>query len=371
VRLFDEPYPQVPEPYLARACDLAERARGRTHPNPVVGCVIVASGAIIAEGFHARAGAPHAEAVALGQAGSAARGATVYVTLEPCNHQGRTGACTDALIDAGVARVVIGTPDPNPDVTGGGAERLRGAGIEVVFAEDATPFVSLNEDWVTAVTTDRPWVTLKTAVSLDGHPALRTDRRTPLTSADARAVTMDLRKRASVILVGAGTHATDSPSLLLCDENGDPAAVQPARAVLGRSRVPESLSIADGRGDVLLLLPDDLAGQSIPDGAELATYDGEAGLSSALRTLRDRGHTHVLLEAGPSLFTSAWVDGVIDELVLYHAGGILGASALPLFEGEAELEGDSLETRMGIREVGLAGCDAVTVWRPLGQDAAA
>ena len=355
----------ITDPFLRRAYELAESARGRTHPNPLVGCVIVADDRIVGEGYHARAGADHAEIVALRDAGSAARGAHVCVTLEPCAHHGRTPPCVDALLDAGVARVTIGVSDPNPDVAGDGARVLRDAGVDVVFSEQPDLSASQNEDWVVSLSHGRPWVTVKTALSLDGHPSRAPSTRTHITGEQARSVTMQLRRRASVVLVGAATVLADEPSLLLLSPDGDPADRQPDAAVLCRSEVPDCGTLAAAERETLALVPSGTE-EGLDDRAVTpVSYDEAGGLASALVALHERGHTHVLIEAGPALLTSAWDGGLIDELVLYHAGGMLGAEAPDAYAGAGDAEGSTLRARMGVCEAGIAGSDAVTVWRPL------
>ncbi|MBE0467693.1 MAG: bifunctional diaminohydroxyphosphoribosylaminopyrimidine deaminase/5-amino-6-(5-phosphoribosylamino)uracil reductase RibD, partial [Candidatus Desulforudis sp.] len=199
--------------YMQVALDLAVRARGRTSPNPLVGAVVVRNGRIIGRGFHARAGLPHAEIVALQQAGEKARDATLYVSLEPCCHHGRTGPCTEAVIAAGVRRVVIAMRDPNPKVAGKGVARLRQAGIEVtedVLCEDAT---LVNEVYIKYISTRRPFVALKAAVSLDGRIATRTGDSRWITGQAAREYVHRLRDTYDSILVGIGTVLKDDPSL--------------------------------------------------------------------------------------------------------------------------------------------------------------
>ena len=234
VRLFDEPSTRIADPYLARAYSLAEKARGATHPNPLVGCVVVNDDSIVGEGFHARAGEPHAEVIALQSAGPRAEGATAYVTLEPCNHTGQTPPCTTALIDAGVRRVVIGCSDPNPTVAGGGAEALRGAGVDVEFSENAHIFEDQNADWRSWAVTGRPWVSLKTALTLDGHATSDHDARTFITGEEARAVTMVLRARATAVAVGARTALIDRPHL---DLDRSVASPHPAAAPRAGNRL--------------------------------------------------------------------------------------------------------------------------------------
>ncbi len=202
MRLFTDVASTISDPFMRRAFVLAENGRGATSPNPMVGCVLAHDDEIVGEGWHARAGEPHAEMMALGMAGPRAAGATAYVTLEPCNHQGRTPPCSEALITRGVAGVVIGMPDPNPVAVGGSA-RMREAGIEVEFEPDTTPFEIQNEAWLHWVRTGLPFVQVKTALSLDGHANVQPGTPCAITGEGGRAITMQLRSAADAIVVGA------------------------------------------------------------------------------------------------------------------------------------------------------------------------
>jgi diaminohydroxyphosphoribosylaminopyrimidine deaminase/5-amino-6-(5-phosphoribosylamino)uracil reductase len=326
---------------------------------------------VVGEGFHERAGGPHAEAAALAAAGNAARGATAYVTLEPCNHHGRTAPCAPALVRAGVMRVVIGMRDPNPDVTGGGADLLRGAGIEVDFADDEAPFAEQNVEWLHFVATGSPFVRVKTALTLDGHPTLATGVRSAITGEGARALTMRLRSQADAVMTGAATIAIDDPALTVRDADGSPATRQPKRIILARTDQPpaDARLLHDSLGRPLLLLPE----EADPDPAleplvDVVTYAIGDGLPAALRALGDRGIMSLLVEAGPRLLTALLDDDLVDELVLYHAGGMAGDGAPALFVGESQEDMSSLRRRLRAVEAGLAGSDAVTVWRRAGAE---
>ncbi|MBE0475758.1 MAG: bifunctional diaminohydroxyphosphoribosylaminopyrimidine deaminase/5-amino-6-(5-phosphoribosylamino)uracil reductase RibD [Coriobacteriia bacterium] len=367
MRLFSDPAASVAEPMLARAYRLAERGRGATSPNPMVGCVLVREGAVVGEGFHERAGAPHAEAVALEAAGGRARGATAYVTLEPCNHHGRTPPCAEALVAAGVAEVVIGMPDRNPDVEGGGAQALSDEGVEVRFAEDPGPFEQLNEAWLKRTRTGLPWLDVKVALTLDGRPALAAQRRTAISSPEAARLTMRLRAAADAVAVGAATQRADDPLLTVRDEGGVPAARQPLRVVVCRTACPEpgARVLDPGLGPSLVLIPEDRPSGCdalSASGVECETYPRADGLLGALRALSGRGLSRVLLEAGPGLFTSAWEDDLVDRLILVHAGGVGGVSAPVLYLGQGSEAHGRLEREMRCVETGVLGPDAVTVW---------
>lgn len=370
-RLFGDAYAHVSDPFLRRACELAERGRGTTSPNPLVGCVLVRDGRVVAEGFHERAGGPHAEVVALRDAGDAARGATCYVTLEPCAHEGRTPPCAPALVRAGVARVVIGMPDPTP-LAGGGARVLRDAGVEVELAPDPAPFEELNAEWLRFVRDGRPHVRVKVALTLNGRPALAPATRSELTGAGARELTMRLRSQADAVLVGTGTVAADDPALTVRDAEGVHAPRQPRRVVLCRTDQPAASArmFSDGHGPVTVLLPEEVdldPALAEADALPLA-YDIRDGLPGAMRTLAADGIVSLLVEAGPRLFTALADGGLVDELVLYHAGGFAGEQAPALYVGESQEDAATLLRRFRAVEAGVAEGDAVTVWRPITHD---
>lgn len=346
MRLFSDSASAVDDRYLARALELAERGLGATWPNPAVGCVLVREDRIVGEGFHPRAGEPHAEVFALRDAGDDARGATAYVTLEPCAHHGKTPPCADALIEAGVARVVIGMRDPNAEAAGGAA-RLRDAGIEVVFAENPEPFAELNEGWLKRVATGRPYLRAKIALSLDGRMSFEPARRAAITGPSGAVLTRRLRAASDAVAVGAATLVADDPALTVRSADGTLAPRQPLRVVLVRTTMPpvEAQLFTDNAAETLVL-------------------DASEGLQSAFRALGERGVGSVLVEPGPRLLTALWAEDLLDELVVVHAGGMAGQSAPVSFLGEADREGDALTRRMQVAEAGIVGDVAVTVWRP-------
>jgi diaminohydroxyphosphoribosylaminopyrimidine deaminase/5-amino-6-(5-phosphoribosylamino)uracil reductase len=366
-RHFGDPYAVVADPHLRRACVLAERGRGTTSPNPLVGCVLVRDGEVVGEGWHERAGGPHAEVVALDQAGERARGATAYVTLEPCSHTGRTAPCTEALARAGVGRVVVGMPDPNP-VAGCGAEVLRRSGIDVAFAEDARPFQELDVEWLHRARTGRPFVRVKVALTLDGRPTLAAGVRSALTGEASREFAMRLRAHADAVLVGAGTMAIDDPALTVRDADGAPAGRQPHRVVLTRTEQPSPTArmFHDGLGAVTVLLPDavEIDMELARAGAIALPYDTAAGLRGAVAALADIDVVSVLVEAGPRLFSALLADDLVDELVVLHAGGFAGEDAPALFVGESQDDPATLDRPLRAVEAAVIGDDAVTVWRP-------
>lgn len=370
MRLFGDDTSAVRGPFFARALTLAESARGRTSPNPLVGCVIVQGGEIVAEGFHAQAGGLHAEAEALRAAGDCARGADVYVTLEPCAHFGRTPPCADALIDAGVKRVFIGMPDPTP-LAGGGAARLRDAGIEVSFAEDSAPFEELNRAWLKRVRTGLPLVTVKAGLSLDAHPALKPGLRSSMTGASGAQVTRRLRATHSAVAVGASTVIADDPALTVRDALGTLDEWQPARLVLLRDTLPpaDSRLFTDGAARTLVVAPKELETTSLEavcDG--IVRYASEGGIEAMFRAIAEAGFDSVLVESGPALFTSLWEAQLMDRLVTVTAGGMAGAGAPPLFTGAPDADAGSLRPTMMPVEAGIVSEVSVTVWAPKGID---
>ena len=368
MRLFSDVTSGVLDPSLARALVLADAARGATAPNPLVGCVLVRDDVVVGEGFHARAGEPHAEVNALNAAGDAARGATAYVTLEPCAHHGKTPPCADALVAAGVARVVIGMPDPNPEAYGGAA-KLRAAGIEVVFADDPAPFEELNAGWLKRVRTGLPLVTVKSGLSLDARTGFSAGERGAMTGASGSEVTMRLRAASDAVMVSASTIAADDPALTVRSADGTQSDRQPLRVVLCRETVPplDARVFTDGAASTLVLSVSDESGSCewVPGRITAQSCSGN-GLLDAFRTLAERGVGELLIEAGPRLVTSLWESRLIDRFVVVTAGGMAGAEAPDLYLGIPDRSGDVLTPRMRPVEAGIVGDVSVTVWEPLG-----
>jgi diaminohydroxyphosphoribosylaminopyrimidine deaminase / 5-amino-6-(5-phosphoribosylamino)uracil reductase len=365
VRLFSDVASRVADPFLARAASLAAQARGATAPNPLVGCVIVRDDLVVGEGFHARAGQPHAEVMALEAAGEQARGADVYVTLEPCTHVGRTAPCVDALIAAGVGRVVIGMPDPNPEASGG-AKSLRAAGVEVEFAADAAPFEELNAGWLRRVRTGRPLVTVKLGLSLDARPALASGKRASITGPSGAEVTQRLRAASDAVLVSAATVIADNPALTVRGASGELAERQPLRIVLVREHVPQvdARVFTDGAAPTLVLAAGKGACDFAPTAIDVHQCTGQP-LADAFAALAERGIGELLIEPGPRLLSALWGDGLIDRLVVVSAGGMAGDEAPSLFSGEADRSGAAaLLRRMAPVEAGIVGDVSVTVWQP-------
>ena len=320
---------------MARALDLAALGLDTTHPNPRVGCVIVQAGEIVGEGWHRRAGEPHAEAFALDAAGARARGATAYVTLEPCNHHGRTPPCTEGLIEAGVARVVYAVPDPDPRVDGGGAARLRAAGIDVVSGLMAAEATELNLGFFSRVRRGRPWVRLKLAASLDGRTALASGESQWISSEASRSDVQAWRAQSAAILTGVGTVLADDPALTV--RGGPEPRRQPLRVVLdSRLRTPAAAQVLTGPGASCLVIVEGTDAAHIapetPTALERvpAWPDGRTSLPEALRRLGSRQVNEVWVEAGATLSGALLQAGLVDELVLYLAPTLLGPDARPL-----------------------------------------
>jgi diaminohydroxyphosphoribosylaminopyrimidine deaminase/5-amino-6-(5-phosphoribosylamino)uracil reductase len=366
MRLFDDVASSVHDPFFRHALLLAERGRGTTAPNPVVGCVIVRDDAIVGRGFHEAAGGPHAEVRALAEAGDAARGADIYVTLEPCRHHGRTPPCTDALIAAGVARVFIGTADPT-DEAGGGAALLSTAGVTTVFAPDPSPFQAQNEGWITRCVLGRPFVSVKLGVSLDAAVALEPDTRSSMTGAAGRSVTRSLRSRADAVLVGAHTVTVDDPALTVRSDDGSLGAHQPLRVVLVRSELPpaDSSVFTDEAAPTLAVTIGEAEAhwlRQLPDSVSVRRLDATAGLAEVLELLGELGIADLLVEPGPRLLASLMDAELVDQLVCVTAGGIAGAGAVPAF-GAVRGLGRSMSPRFVPTEAGIVGDVCAVAWR--------
>jgi diaminohydroxyphosphoribosylaminopyrimidine deaminase / 5-amino-6-(5-phosphoribosylamino)uracil reductase len=327
---------------MQRALTLAARGLESTDPNPRVGCVVAQRGRIVGEGWHERAGEAHAEVVALRAAGSQAAGATVYVTLEPCSHHGRTPPCTEALIAARVARVVYAIADPNPLVNGQGAAGLRAAGIAVEAGLLAPESAELNAGFIRRMTHGRPLVRLKLAMSLDGRTALASGASQWITGEAARRDVQHWRARSSAILTGIGTLLADDPRLdvRLPAEPGKERR-QPLRVVLDTQlRTPPQARLFSVGGEVLLLTgvgaPDDRRAEALSArGARVESLPVQAGrldLSAVIDRLGELELNEVLVEAGPTLAGQLLHAGLVDELLLYVAPILLGADARALVE---------------------------------------
>jgi diaminohydroxyphosphoribosylaminopyrimidine deaminase/5-amino-6-(5-phosphoribosylamino)uracil reductase len=319
---------------MARAIALTVRGRDTATPNPAVGCVIVKGGRVIGEGWHERAGEPHAEARALTACTEAPGGATVYVSLEPCNHQGRTPPCTDALVAAGVARVVAALEDPNPKVAGGGTGRLRAAGIRVETGLMAAEAREAHLGFVTRMTRGRPWMRIKAATSLDGRIALANGESRWITGEPARRDVHALRARSCAMLTGIGTVLRDDPELTV---RHVPCIRQPRRVVIdSRLDLPLGAKIMRGESVLVVTANADAERRARLEaaGAEVvvAPSQGEkTDLGAVAAILAERGFNEVTVETGAKLNGSLLRAGVIDEIVLYLAPMFLGDRAQGLF----------------------------------------
>lgn len=365
MRLHSDVVSRVADPYLRHAASLALRAQGRTAPNPLVGCVVVSDGRVVGEGYHPRAGQPHAEVFALAAAGELARGAEVYVTLEPCAHFGKTPPCADALIAAGVGRVVIGMPDPSAEAAGG-AQRLRDAGITVEFADDAAPFEAMNEAWMHRVRSGRPFVTAKLALTLDGRLALRAGERAFITGSDGSLVTRNLREAADAVLVGATTVLADDPSLTRRDVRGEPAEEQPLRVVLARSEVPhaDARVFSDAVAPTLLVVIGDAPVPEIGERVAAIRLPSDASLTDVMAALGAHGVTDLLVEPGGRLFGSLLAEGLLDQLITVTAGGFAGADAPVLPLTATTVTESEIDRVLVPVETGIVGDVIATAWRP-------
>jgi diaminohydroxyphosphoribosylaminopyrimidine deaminase/5-amino-6-(5-phosphoribosylamino)uracil reductase len=350
---------------MARALELARRALYTTDPNPRVGCVLAHDGLIIAEGFHARAGEPHAERNALATAGEHARGATAYVTLEPCSHTGRTGPCADALIDAGVARVVAAMQDPNPQVAGSGLQRLRDAGIQVDTGLQEADARALNPGFVLRMSQGRPLIRIKAAASLDGRTAMASGESQWITGPEAREDVQRLRARSSAIVTGIGTVLADRPSYTVRPEQwrhgeyADGPVRAPLRVILDpalRTPVDSPVVTADGpcliahadqpgaapddrrralehAGAELLALPRARAASDSAEPAATARAEQRGlDLHAVIAELTRRECNEVLVECGATLAGAFVREALFDELIVYLAPTLLGADARGLLD---------------------------------------
>ncbi|KAA0071297.1 bifunctional diaminohydroxyphosphoribosylaminopyrimidine deaminase/5-amino-6-(5-phosphoribosylamino)uracil reductase RibD [Rhodanobacter sp. T12-5] len=319
---------------MAQALRLAERGLYTTQPNPRVGCVVARGEEVLGAGWHQRAGEPHAEVYALREAGERARGATAYVTLEPCAHQGRTPPCADALIAAGVKRVVIAAEDPFPQVDGRGIGKLRAVGIGVDTGLMREAARELNIGFFSRIERGRPFVRVKLAMSLDGRTALASGESKWITGEAARADAQRWRARSSAILSGSGTVLADDPRLTVRLSPGD-EFTPPLRVILDRQlRTPAGSHVLDGSMPTLLLHG---AAASCADDRfarveriVLAMQDDALDLHAVLALMADRGCNEVHVEAGPTLCGALFAAGLVDELLLYIAPLLLGDSARPL-----------------------------------------
>ena len=355
--------------WMSRALMLAERGLYTTEPNPRVGCVLVADGDVVGEGWHVRAGEGHAEVNALAQAGERARGATAYVTLEPCSHFGKTPPCADALIKAGVSRMVAAMQDPNPQVAGNGLQRLHEAGIAVECGLLEEQARALNPGFIKRMQQGLPWVRVKLAMSLDGRTAMASGESKWITGPAARADVQRLRARSGAVVSGADSVLLDDSALtvraselgLPSDEAAAAAERQPLRVLVDSlRRVPLEQRFFREAGPSLVISTsaEQAADDYLAASSELLAVpgaDGKVDLQAVLQTLAARGCNEVLVEAGAGLSGAFWRAGLVDELIVYMAPRLLGSQARPLMQ----LPFESMSEAMDV---------AVTDMRAIGQD---
>ena len=370
-----EAFTEQDQQYMRRALELAALGLTTTHPNPRVGCVLVQGGAVVGEGWHRAAGEPHAEALALAAAGESARGATAYVTLEPCAHHGRTPPCVDALIAAGISQVIYAGADPDPRVDGAGAARLRAAGIRVRGGLLAAGADELNAGFISRLRRGRPFVRLKIAASLDGRTALANGASQWISSEAARADVHRWRARSDAILTGIGTVLADDPQLTV--RLGDAAQRQPLRVVLdSRLRLPRSAKVLNSTGKALIFSRRDAVGAELAVAAQAAMRADGIGLewlepggdgldlAAALRHLAGALQINELLvEAGATLSGALLRLKLVDELLIYQAPILLGQEAralaqLPVLSQLADA------TRFQFTELAVVGGDLRIRLRP-------
>jgi diaminohydroxyphosphoribosylaminopyrimidine deaminase/5-amino-6-(5-phosphoribosylamino)uracil reductase len=341
---------------MRRALFLAERGAGRTTPNPVVGaCVVTAEGVVVGQGAHERAGEPHAEVHALEAAGERARGATLFCTLEPCVHTGRTGPCTERILAAGIRRVVAALEDPNPLVSRRGFARLQSQGVEVVSGVERAAAVRQNLPFLTVHRYGRPFVILKAATSLDGFIAAHRDRRTLLTSPAANRHAHQVRARVDAIAVGAGTILADDPLLTgreVYRERPLARVVFDRRLrTTARARVFSTLHM----GPVIILTSQDAIAahaehaRSLESAGATIVPVADPGLAAMLRRLVPFDIHSVLLEGGADVHAAAWDAGVVDSVHLYVTPHAIGAGGLPLLDGRSFSTAALFDARLDVR----------------------
>lgn len=360
------------EYWMAKAIQLAKKGLYTTHPNPRVGCVLVNGDCLVGQGFHLKAGEGHAEVNALADAKNSApdqlTGATAYVTLEPCSHQGKTPPCADALIKAGVSRVVFGMQDPNPEVSGRGLEKLKKAGVEVIGPVLEAECEALNPGFIKRMSEGLPYVRVKLAMSLDGRTAMESGESQWITGSDARLDVQRLRAQSDAIVTGIGSVLTDNPSMTVRidsdDQEADPKTVrQPLRVVMDTalSIVPEAKILYPASQACVFAIEEEIEGEHLevlkkkgvtvrfsPSGE-----DGRLDLLDAMEQLADAGINEVLLETGSELAGGFLQAGLVDEIVVYMAPKLLGSSARPLFQLPLETMDEAVELELkSVRQVG-------------------
>jgi diaminohydroxyphosphoribosylaminopyrimidine deaminase/5-amino-6-(5-phosphoribosylamino)uracil reductase len=353
--------------HMNRALQLAARGRVTARPNPMVGAVIVRDGEVVGEGWHARTGEDHAEVIALRSAGHSARGATAYVSLEPCSHHGRTPPCAEALVDAGVSRVVAAMIDPNPAVAGTGLRHLEAAGVQVASGLLEAQAAELNRGFIRRMRDGRPWVTLKIAASLDGATAMASGESQWITGPAARADVQRLRAESGAVMTGVGTVIADDPRLTVREP--DAGTWQPLRVILDSDlRTPATAEVLCQPGETRIYycgdpVRDDLAER----GATLVPVrDDKRGvrIADVLADLGRIGINHLLVESGATLAGSLAVGGWVDEFVLYQAPRLLGSATRGMFDTPGWIRLDQ-GLALDVIDIRLVGRDVRIVARPV------
>lgn len=320
--------------YMSRALRLAENGLYTAHPNPRVGCVLVKDDTIVGEGWHERTGEAHAEVNALAAAGNAARGATAYVTLEPCSHEGRTGPCTEALIDAGIAEVVVAMQDPSSKVSGSGSRLLAEAGLRTRTGLMGDEARKLNQGFVSRMCRERPFVRVKIAASLDGRTAMADGQSQWITGPEARMDVQRLRAASGAVMTGIGTVLADDPSLTIRDP--ELTAAQPMRVILdSRLRMPPSSCMLELPGRTEIFCTDDSRREALQAAGagihKVAEAEGHVDLEAVLSGLAELEINDVLAETGRELSGALLAGNLADELVIYQAPHIMGSETRGMF----------------------------------------
>ncbi len=358
--------------YMERALSVARQALGTTSPNPAVGALVVKDHTVLGEGFTLPPGQDHAEVVALKQAGEASRGASLYVTLEPCCNYGRTPPCTHAIIAAGISEVHVAAKDPNPRVNGRGAAELEAAGIRVYSGEQEEEAGELYEAFARHINTGMPFVTAKFAMSLDGKIATHTGDSKWITGAPARSYGQEMRRACDAIMVGANTIMRDNPQLTSRDDGGRPLERQPLRVVLdSKAGTPPDARLLQEPGHTLIAAtepPEDRVAALLDAGAEVlrlpSTRAGRVDLCALLETLGARGVVSLLVEGGGTLLGSLFDLGLVDKVAAFIAPAIIGGLSAPSPVGGAGSALMSQVVRMELRRVERIGEDILVVAYP-------
>ncbi|MDE8604278.1 bifunctional diaminohydroxyphosphoribosylaminopyrimidine deaminase/5-amino-6-(5-phosphoribosylamino)uracil reductase RibD [Marinomonas sp. RSW2] len=365
------------EHWMEKAIQLARKGLYTTHPNPRVGCVLVKDEQIIGQGFHLKAGEGHAEVNALADAKQDATGATAYVTLEPCSHHGKTPPCADALIKAGVARVVYGMQDPNPDVSGRGLAKIKKAGIDVIGPVLEADCEALNPGFVKRMREGLPFIRVKLAMSLDGRTAMESGESQWITGPEARLDVQRLRAQSDAIVTGIGSVLMDNPSMTVRidsdDQDADAKTVrQPLRVVMDTalSILPEAKILYPSNQACVFCVEDDLENEHLEALKKKGVTvrfsprgeDGRLDLLDAMEQLADAGINEVLLETGSELAGGFLQAGLVDEIVVYMAPKLLGSSARPLFQLPLETIDEAVE--LELKSVSQIGQDLRLVYQP-------